>query len=243
MLYGEHAISLTYNSSIGFFKSLAYIIYSSKNSNVALLFIYTTLLFSLISLFGKKSYLLLDLLIYLMVLNLDIRVYTTSTAGESLLVNLCFLSAWLRKDFSIGTSIYNQIKIVLHNVSFIALVLQVCILYAYSALAKWYDVDWLNGEAVYLSCKAFHYSRSFVVDNVDSFHLLTVIATYVLLVYQSLFPFLVWIKKVKRYFLFIGILMHLYIAFVMGLFFFGIIMIITYVLFYDFEETPADDAN
>lgn len=221
---------------MGFFKNLAYLIYSSKNSNLALLFIYATLLFSLISLFNRKSCLALDLLIYVLVLNLDIRVYTTSTAGESLLVNLCFLSAWLRKDFGHGNGVYDQLKIVLHNVSYYALILQVFILYGYSALAKWYDADWLSGEAVYLTSKSFHFSRSFIVDNADSFHFVTVITTYILLAYQSLFPLLVWIKKIKPYFLFMGVIMHLYIAFVMGLFFFGLIMIMTYVLFYDFKK-------
>ncbi len=116
------------------------------------------------------------------------------------------------------------------------MILQVCILYGFSALAKWYDADWLNGEVVYVTSQAQYYSRSFVINTVDSFHFLTVIITYVVLLYQSLFPFLIWVKGIKRYFLHFGVVMHLYIAFVMGLFFFGWIMVITYVLFYDFKE-------
>ncbi|MBK6522308.1 MAG: hypothetical protein IPG08_08205 [Sphingobacteriaceae bacterium] len=236
ILFGEHAVSLVYNEPIGFFKQFAYLIYLSKNSALACGFIFTVLLLSLYSLFDKRSYVLTDLIIYLLVLNLDIRIYTTTTAGESILVNLCFLSSWLRKDFNIGSGVYDKIKIVLHNVSYLALILQVCILYGFSALAKWYDADWLSGEVVYLTSKAQYYSRSFVINTVDSFHFLTVIITYLVLLYQSLFPFLVWVKSIKRYFLHFGVIMHLYIAFVMGLFFFGWIMVITYVLFYDFKE-------
>jgi len=239
ILFGEYAVSLTYKEPIGFFKSFAYIIYLSKSSNLALWFICTTLLLSLVSLFGKRSYVLADLIIYLLVLNLDIRIYTTTTAGESLLVNLCFLSAWLRKDFNKGIGTYDQIKVLLHNTAFIALILQVCVLYGFSALAKWYDADWISGEAVYLTTKAEHYSRPFMVNIADPIHFLTVAVTYILLLYQSLFPLLVWIKKIKPYFLLIGVLMHLYIAFVLGLFFFGLIMVITYVLFFDFK-THAD---
>jgi hypothetical protein len=239
ILFGAHAVSLVYDEPIGFFEYFAYIIYLSKNTSLPIWFICAALLLSIVSLVNKRSYLLADLIIYLLVLNLDIRIYTTTTAGESLLVNLCFLSAWLRKDFTRGTTVYDQIKIVLHNVSFFALLLQVCILYGFSALAKWYDADWLSGETVYLTTKAFYYSTPLMVSIADSIHPLTVAITYVLLAYQSLFPFVVWFKSIKRYFLHLGVLMHLYIAFVMGLFFFGWIMVITYALFYDFES-PAD---
>ena len=236
ILFGEHAVSLTYSDPVAFFKSFAYLIYSRKSSALAGLFICTVLLLSLFSLFSKRSYLIADLVIYLLVLNLDIRIYTTTTAGESLLVNLCFLSAWLRKDFTKGSGIYGQLKVVLHNISYFALILQVCILYGFSALAKWYDADWLSGEAVYLATKANHYSTPFMVNIADSIHSISIGLTYILLVYQTSFPLLVWIKKIKPYFLHIGVLMHLYIAFVMGLFFFGWIMVITYALFYDLKE-------
>ena len=236
ILFGEHAVSLTFNESIGFFKSFAYLIFASKSSALACVFICVVLLLSLCSLVAKRSYLLADLVIYLLVLNLDIRIYTTTTAGESLLVNLCFLSAWLRKDFIKGNGVYDQIKTVLHNFSYFALILQVCVVYGFSALAKWHDADWLNGEVVYFTSKAQYYSRPFLINTVDSFHFITVIATYLLLLYQSLFPFVIWIKSIKRYFLHLGVVMHLYIAFVMGLFFFGWVMVITYVLFYDFKE-------
>lgn len=236
ILFGEHSLSLSYNAPASFVKSFAYIIYLSKNNTIALWCICSVLLFSTVSLIGKRSYLLIDILIYILVLNLDIKIYTTSTAGESLLVNMCFLSAWLRKEFSSSNRTYDQIKIFMHNVSLIALTLQVCIVYAYSALAKWYDADWISGESVYLTSKAFHYSRSFIVNHVDSFHFITILITYILLIYQTLFPFLVWIKKTKNYFLLFGALMHLYIAFIMGLFFFGWIMVISYVLFIDFKK-------
>lgn len=236
ILFGEHALSASTPSNVSFFKKPAYFIYFHPYPLLALLSIYLLLYLMLFSLLNKRSYLFIDLVIYLLVLNLNIRIYTTTTAGESLLVNLCFLSSWLRKDFAIGHTFYDQLKIVLHNVSFYAIALQVCVVYGYSALAKWYDTDWTSGEAVYLTSKAFHYSRSFIVDHVDSFFSLTVGLTYLVLLYQTLFPFIVWLKPLKKYFLLIGILMHLYIAFVLGLFFFGMIMTLTYVLFYDLEK-------
>jgi hypothetical protein len=54
--------------------------------------------------------------------------------------------------------------------------------------------------------------------------------------YQLLFPVLVWIKKIKKMFLLLGILMHLYIAFVMGLVEFGSVMIISYIIFWPIKK-------
>jgi hypothetical protein len=240
-LFGENSISLTSDHKISFFKNFAYFLYFQNNPAYCMYFIAVLLIACLYTFNSKRSFLVIDLVIYLLVLNIDIRIFTTSTAGESLLVNVCFLSAWLKKDFKIGTGTYDQIKIVLHNVSFYALLFQICIVYGYSALAKWYDADWLSGNAVYLTSKTFHYSRGFIVDHVDSVKFLAMALTYIVLLYQSLFPVLVWFKKIKPYILIIGVLMHLYIAFVMGFFFFGVIMILTYVLFFDFVEEEKEE--
>lgn len=240
MLFGENSLSLTFDHHISVFKGLAYFLYSQNNPAYCMYFIAVLLIACLYSLRSSRSFLVIDLVIYFLVLNIDIRIYTTSTAGESVLVNVCFLSAWLKKEFKLGNSTYDQLKVLFHNLSFYALILQICIVYGYSALAKWFDADWLSGNAVYLASKTFHYSRSFVVDHVDSVKFVAIALTYIVLLYQTLFPFLVWFKKLKPYLLIMGVIMHLYIAFVMGLFFFGVIMILTYVLFIDFPEEEKD---
>jgi hypothetical protein len=53
------------------------------------------------------------------------------------------------------------------------------------------------------------------------------------LAYQILFPAVVWFKKIKKPFLILGILMHVYISLVMGLVLFGLIMIICYAIFWE----------
>jgi hypothetical protein len=58
------------------------------------------------------------------------------------------------------------------------------------------------------------------------------ILNYLVIWYQLLFPVLVWIKPIKKWYLLAGIVQHLFIAFVLGLPSFGLIMIVAYAIFY-----------
>jgi hypothetical protein len=244
MLFGENALSYIptdivsleeYRNKISFGKHFAYLLMYSQH---AWHFITAIIVLTGISIFSinRRSYYVLDAIVYFLILNINLKIYTSTTAGDPLLTNLCFLSIFLRNDFTRSQNAWGDLKVLLHNFSFLALIVQVCIVYFYSALAKWFDGDWTSGEAIHLVNQARHYSNWFLVKNADSIHWLSVVLTYFVLIYQSVFPVFVFLPKNKKYFLHLGVLMHLYIAFVMGLFFFGLIMALTYVLFYDFDH-------
>jgi hypothetical protein len=103
--------------------------------------------------------------------------------------------------------------------------------YVYAVLYKVFDPYWLDGTALYHISKIEVFSsnwfRSIFSDNI----LLSKIATYTVLLYQLFFPILVWVKIIKIPLLVLGIVIHLGIAFGMGIFTFGWIMIICYILF------------
>jgi len=109
---------------------------------------------------------------------------------------------------------------------------QICLVYFFSALAKLHDENWLNGTAVLMTSQVDHFSLPIISNNAARFTFLLVFLNYLVLFYQVLFPIVIWIKKIKKTFIVIGILMHLYIAFVMGLVSFGLIMILPYIYFW-----------
>jgi hypothetical protein len=244
LLFGENALSYIptdivtieeYKNKISFGKHFAFLLmYSTQTWH----FVFALITLAGISIFSinKRSYYVLDAIVYFLILNINLKTYASTTAGDPLLSNLCFLSIFLRNDFTRTQGVWGDLKILFHNFSFLALITQVCIVYFYSALAKWYDPDWVHGEAIYLVNQARHYSNWFLVKNADSIHAFSVFITYFILIYQSAFPVFAFLPKIKKYFLHIGVLTHLYISFVIGLFFFGLIMALTYVLFYDFED-------
>ena len=106
--------------------------------------------------------------------------------------------------------------------------------YFLSALAKLNNEEWLNGSAISNTLQVQQYSLE-IFSNTKQ-NALSFIFNYLVLFYQLFFPLVIWFKKIKKPFLIIGIIMHLFIAFVMGLMSFGFIMILGYIYFYDFKN-------
>jgi hypothetical protein len=94
------------------------------------------------------------------------------------------------------------------------------------------DPNWLNGDAVAYISQIDAYSNNFTESLVKEHVWLGKVSTVLALLYQSLFPILNWFKKIKPVYLLIGVMFHLFIAFGMGIFSFGTIMIVCYLLFY-----------
>ncbi|NNE54640.1 MAG: HTTM domain-containing protein [Flavobacteriales bacterium] len=122
---------------------------------------------------------------------------------------------------------------VLTNLAMMACMLQIVHIYAVAAANKWVGEDWLNGSAVYYAIQMEHYSpewvRSFFVPKT----LLLKILTWGGLIYQTVFPVLIWFKKVKKPLLIIGVLFHLGIGIMLSIYDFAFAMIFAYTVFLD----------
>ncbi len=107
----------------------------------------------------------------------------------------------------------------------------VCLLYFIAAGYKLTGENWLSGNAFEYVILVDEFSlpalKSFFLNN----EWVMIIATYFGLVYQVLFPFVVWFKKIKIPLLIAGAFFHLSIMFLHGLPGFGFVMICSYLLF------------
>jgi hypothetical protein len=99
------------------------------------------------------------------------------------------------------------------------------------------DTDWMKGEAISKIFAIHDYNIPFFYD--FSAMKFTTFLNYTVVFYQLLFPILVWIRSIKKWFLAIGIIQHLFIAFAFGLPTFGFIMVISYAIFY----APSSNSN
>ncbi len=234
LLFCEPTISLLNFVSVKPLDYPAYFLYFSSNSFLPALFIVSSIIISLLSIL-KKSTLATDLLLYILVLNIHYKLYTTLTGGDAILNNLLFLGAFARTKFISSESFYHSLLKLLHNFSVIALMFQVCIVYFYSAMVKWVDYDWLNGSAMCYISEIKHFSNG-ILSGASVPSALSFILSYLVLLYQSFFPAFIFMKKYKNLFLGCGIIMHLYISVTMGLLFFGLLMICTYFLFFNFKK-------
>jgi hypothetical protein len=238
LLFNEPTLSFIQHEFVNHYSYPAFVLFlSSHYAVLGPAFAAALLILSFIQLIRPTALFAADVLIWLLVLNLHLFNYSTLSGGDALLNNLCFFNLFLLKKAVIPDNPIKQWRVAIHNTAFAALIIQVCIVYMFSALAKWADADWLSGEAVNSVNSAPQYSRDFLVTHASLFYYPSMFLTWLVLLYQTAFPLGMFWKPLKRWFIPVGVLMHLYIAFVMGLFFFGVTMILVYVLFFDFKAS------
>lgn len=186
-------------------------------------FITLCIVLCIFSLLKSNYYFLIGIIIWFIFQNLSTAVYSANTGGDyllnQLLLFLCFIP-------STSKIIFTETKTAIYNFGVLAIFAQIFLVYLLSGYSKVIDTDWASGTAIIQISKCNHYSL-FQINNL----LLSQILCYVIMVYQLTFPIIIWLKPVKKFILFIGILMHFYIALIMGLVSFGLIMIICYTLF------------
>jgi hypothetical protein len=186
-------------------------------------------------------------LVYFFTINLFLKGYMMFTGGEVLVNMLLFYLMFIHRsnapNFSWSWKLkenepaeFSFLQNVLNNTFYRMLQWQICILYFFSTLYKLLDPYWTNGTAVMYISRVDSFSgplnRFLFADN----YALSAIVCYFVLLYGALFPVLVWFRKIKMPFLFCGVLFHLGIAFGMGIFTFGIIMCLVYLLFLDVDQ-------
>lgn len=110
--------------------------------------------------------------------------------------------------------------------------IQVCIIYAYSGLDKVKGMPWWHGEALWTVVANAQIAR-FDFTYMAHFPLVIIALTYMTLAWEIYFPVLVWLKPVRNFVLIFGVLTHIGIAIVINIPFFGMLMILTYILFLD----------
>lgn len=122
------------------------------------------------------------------------------------------------------------------NLAAYAILINLCLSYAFAGLAKLNDANWQNGTAIHYVLNNFRFaSFSFnsKLSNVTWFVYFTTFAT---LIVELSFSFLVWIKPFRFYILLACFLMHAFIYSFMSIHAMSIIFVIQYGLFYNDDE-------
>ena len=132
-----------------------------------------------------------------------------------------------------------SLRNLLHNLGVLACMAQVCIMYFTSGLHKATGELWQNGTALYYVLQVEEFTHPFFRDLLLSNDLFFVIGTYMAVIAQLAFPFLLFNKFTKYIAMAALISMHLGIAVIMGLISFSFIMIANQLLFLTDKEYAA----
>ena len=219
---------------------LAFLLYNHPSQNWAYYFIISVIVLAVFSLLVVKAVplvvsFIINFVIFLFVVNLQHRIYSTLTGGSYLLNQFLFINCFLSTTYNVQQNWRSSLKVMMHNFAGLAIIIQVCLVYLLSAIAKCNNAQWLNGTALYALSNVHHYFL-YVSSSKLSFNWFFVFLNYVVIIYQLSFPILIFFKRVKKPIILIGVAMHLYIAFVMGLVEFGLIMILAYIYFWPFKK-------
>lgn len=234
VLFAENSVLFPEYHSIGPFRDLAFVLLSHSADNWSWWFILISSLISFYRLFFNPSNWLisfgLDLMLWFLILNLHNKMYFGLSGGNILLNQFLLFNCFINKKPPEGKS--REILYFFENFSILALRVQVMILYLVSALFKLQHEEWLNGKALIQVMQTAHFSAfeintsNFLVEGLLFF------LNYVVLAFQLFFPLAVWWKRINRSFLWLGIFMHLFIGWFMGLPEFAFIMLLGYFYFW-----------
>ncbi len=170
--------------------------------------------------------------VYILLMNIYHKTAPLQNGGFSLLTMMLFMLLFIDEEAENTRNVYwRTIKTVISNFAFFAMRLQVVFLYLVASYYKLQGETWIDGTAFYYVLYNDMYSHPWFKNIfIDNTFVIKSVSWFTLL-FQMLFPVLVWIKKTKNIMLMAGVFLHVMIAWVMGIVDFGVIMILMYTLF------------
>ncbi len=149
-------------------------------------------------------------------------------SGMMIMLSLAFFCSIV---YAKATGVF---RITLTNVARYACIIQISLVYLVASVYKLSGAQWLAGDAMYYTLNIDQFSSSMWIDSwmLKSCFVMKSL-TYFALIYQFLFPVMIWIKKGRNLYLLIGVAFHLFIGIFMHLWDFALAMIFAYALFFD----------
>ncbi|MEO5893058.1 MAG: HTTM domain-containing protein [Ferruginibacter sp.] len=119
----------------------------------------------------------------------------------------------------------------LSNLAVLSIMLQLCLAYFASGVSKIMDPYWQNGEATYYALSMERFMGTLLNKYIVQHRWIDYLSNYVVIAFELLFPFLIWVKKLRSPLLITGILFHLGIYIFLMIYGFQIAFILLYGLF------------
>lgn len=231
-IWGPDAYMLRYDPGIHpFFRAVGLLLYESAEG----LYLWVAGLLIAITLVGMLRVvpLLTAILVYYFTHVLFLRGVELATGGHHLLLLELTFIVFMSFSTSVGTQPgkFQWAKNTIANLARYAVQVQIAIMYLFSGINKLMGEVWESGEAMFYVMSIPEFSHPIAMDLAPQLHGLLVVLNYLVLGYQFVFPTLVWFKKLRPWVLFFGLGFHLAIVFVVGIVDFGVIMVLSYLIF------------
>lgn len=157
-------------------------------------------------------------------------------AGQTVVVLLAFILCFMDTGrFSLfrvhlRLHILEPILTMLHNAGRFLITWQMAMIYFWAAFYKLSGSEWRDGTAMYY---VLHLQRFLVFPSLSAAlaanGLVVATLTYSTVLFQMVFPFLIWNRRTKPFFIAAGVTLHGGIAILLGLYAFSLTMIVAEV--------------
>jgi len=225
----HHSISLPKSLPGKVFLSLAYV----ADHNVTIFFLIATL-FLVFALWMKPSY-VLNLIFFWLTFNLYVVILPISNGSDVVLFMLALWCIPMAKSPLSNNDRWLTVQTVIYNLGLLFCQLQVVNIYLMSGLDKVMSETWRSGEAfAYVRHLELLYNP--VLPDLFANNFWDFIFSWTTILFELSFVVLVWIKKTRLPMLLIGIVFHLFIWIVLSLPDFGMIMILSFLIFLKDED-------
>lgn len=125
------------------------------------------------------------------------------------------------------TTVVSQVQ----KYALIGFLIQICIIYLFTALNKLHSDLWFDGTAIYYALRTDRYMASSLNYSLTRNLYFVIANTYLVLLFELAFAFLIWFKKTKWYIIAFGVVFHVGIWIFMKIDVFPWIMIASYFVF------------
>ncbi|QTE21836.1 HTTM domain-containing protein [Polaribacter cellanae] len=232
----------TYIDIINYF-GFKYFFFDFTNNTVIYLYLFLGIIFSLLLTLGVlQRFSVIVLFVLLFVFKIR-NIYLLDGADNVISVMLPFFLfvntfSFSEKYEKLKQKILqrkNLLKIdgVLSKYFSYAIMIQICFIYFFAGLHKLQGEVWQNGTALYYILNSNDFSPTILNQFITSSLLVVKLLTWFTIFFQLTFPILVWIPKLRKPYIILGIILHLGIFFMMKIDNFSFVMISCYAIFFN----------
>ncbi|MCE7864022.1 MAG: hypothetical protein DYG99_10830 [Bacteroidetes bacterium CHB5] len=154
--------------------------------------------------------------------------------GSDLVLNLFLMIGVL---IPVSPSLKGQARdyqLYLSHYAVLLIRVELALIYFLSGFDKLITEAWRNGAAIFSAANLDFFINPVFNISLDKWQLVTI--AWAVIVFELAFSVLIWFSVFRKYLLILGVLFHLGIVVFMGLVDFGLLMIISYTIFFPLKE-------
>lgn len=156
--------------------------------------------------------------------------------GSDLVLNLFLMIGVLIPVLPSWKGQARDYQIYLSHYAVLLIRVEMALIYFLSGFDKLITEAWRNGAAIFSVVNLDFFTNPVFSISLDKWQLVTI--AWAVIVFELAFSVLIWFSAFRKYLLILGVLFHLGIVVFMGLVDFGLLMIISYTIFFPLKENP-----